>query len=612
MYINRLKVSGSLGFDFEFSSHNIILGENDTGKSTFCKLLLYSLGADFNSFIPEISTDGKCNSTNVYITFNNKKLFLITRKLPQENSVTIAEIQANEIIKESLQVLNLEEYSEFILNNDNLPVTKLDYGDSKTASMRFYFYLRAAYVDQDTQAYKILSDIGGERLDYLNSQTELRKAIIQVILGAYFPELHELKAKISVLQKEESEINGSLASIIYQLKKNDSDIRVSTSLVDKIKKKVKEIQSEKKDFAKSLKEAISVQTAYPQEVSKSLKNKDIELIGLLKKYRSLELQLLDLESTSKRIKSEIETLNETYLAKDLILSIPVDNCPVCLSNMAPIRKPSAGNCPYCNNEIPEDNFEKGLLFKRMLEEALIESKELISKIKKEIKSLEAKIEKQEADLENERKKFLKTTSDTESTKLYKATQNKLESLISKEIELINILSLLEEYFKHKEGLNSKTKERKEVREEIESIEEKIHKKLSSNKKKWENIAKLYITEIFPEYQDFHFDDMFSPVLLENSIRQISSASLKVAIRIVYILSLLHLSENAKINHPKFIVLDSPRDKDLDKVKYKVILDILENQKNQYFITGSIYDQELYNNENVLIKLTEKEKLLQPM
>ena len=72
---------------------------------------------------------------------------------------------------------------------------------------------------------------------------------------------------------------------------------------------------------------------------------------------------------------------------------------------------------------------------------------------------------------------------------------------------------------------------------------------------------------------------------------------------------MKISLSNGLHHPGILFLDSPRDKDLDLTKYKKIIDLVSNDnKGQVFFTGSIEDKDLFP-ENVLIRMTEGEKLL---
>ena len=163
MRINKIIVDGSLNFNKTFSNINFILGRNKTGKTTFAKLLLYSLGVDIEDFIPEISEYDKCNFIEIQIEFSDEKKYIVRRNLPKSDLVLVKDNTNND---ESL--LTLEEYSNFLLEKNGFKLLTIPYGNENKATLRFYFILRALYVDQETSAYKVLSDIGGRSKDYIN------------------------------------------------------------------------------------------------------------------------------------------------------------------------------------------------------------------------------------------------------------------------------------------------------------------------------------------------------------------------------------------------------------------------------------------------------------
>ncbi|TGM41704.1 hypothetical protein EHQ92_18065 [Leptospira biflexa] len=609
MKINRVKVTGKLGFDLTFSNRNIILGENGTGKSTFTKLLLYSLGADFDTFIPEISKEKKCDAVNTYISFSNGKEYVAIRKLPSSDIVTVGEIISGEINKDSLTIQSLSEYSEFILSNEGLPITSISYGDEKNASMRFYFYLRGLYVDQETPAYKVLSDIGGAAKEFLNSQSQIRKAIIQMILGAQFSEMYKLRNKLQEIQKNEQLKKSELSSVLSILNTLLPEETINKKSLEKFKTRLKEIQDSKKKLGDNYAKFSKYESNFTIEQSNNLKRIEKNISILLSKDRELTLQIADMNNAKNNIKEEIKEISELFIAKDLILQMPIERCPVCLSNMHPLKKSEKNECPYCHSETNNDNYEDGLAFKRMLEEALIEASELESKLKKERQNNQEKIDNSQKELLGIKKEIQSSMNSSQADKDYLILKNQLELYIKEENKLSTTLDLLKKRNSLKFDLEKIAKEKKELSEEIVSLETEIDKKLNAGKKNWKLIGLEYLKRVFPQSTTFDFDDMYNPILDDFNIRDISSASLKVAVRIIYIVSLFHLKEQRKINHPGFVVLDSPRDKDLDSGRYKKILDILYEQKNQFFLTGSLHDEKLYDKKNILIKLTEDSRLL---
>jgi len=119
MRLIRLEVNGELHCLYEFDKRiNVLLGENGTGKSTFVKLILYSLGAPIKSFIDEISKQEKCDNVTLDIECKSGKKFRILRKLPSSDIVIVTPIKnTEEIVNDEIQAYNLEEFSDFLLEN---------------------------------------------------------------------------------------------------------------------------------------------------------------------------------------------------------------------------------------------------------------------------------------------------------------------------------------------------------------------------------------------------------------------------------------------------------------------------------------------------------------
>ena len=108
MRINRMTVSGDLGFDYKFGDTNILLGTNESGKTTFVNLLLYGLGVKIGMFVDEISSQGMCEYVHLNITTKTNNRFQITRKLPDVDYVTVIPITHDgKLLDEEVKILNL-------------------------------------------------------------------------------------------------------------------------------------------------------------------------------------------------------------------------------------------------------------------------------------------------------------------------------------------------------------------------------------------------------------------------------------------------------------------------------------------------------------------------
>lgn len=212
MKIYNLNVNGELTLNSKFDGKNILLGENNTGKSTFVKLLLYALGVNINNFIEEIAKEEKCNAVSIAVETKSGNRYVITRKLPYADIVNIFPVdETGSVMTEEVLVYNLEEYSDFLLEEELYPKETISYGQGKKASLRYYFLLRGAVVDQTTPHARILSNLSGEKNDYIASQPLVNTAIIEKILSRNTSEIQKLRLSLKSKEKERSQISARIS-----------------------------------------------------------------------------------------------------------------------------------------------------------------------------------------------------------------------------------------------------------------------------------------------------------------------------------------------------------------------------------------------------------------
>lgn len=214
MLIKRLNVKGKLGIDLEFSDRNIVLGENKTGKSTLFKLIVYALGTYVDNFIEEISKHKMCQQVELDIQSKSGMEYKIIRRLPYSDSVIVFKLdKRGQIVEDSMNAYSLDEFSDFLLNEEGYKSQSITYGKDKKATMRYYFLLRAAVVDQDTPSFKILADLGGKSKDYINNQDLIKKAIIEAILDKENEHIQKIRLQLQSLQEDRKMLSARITFI---------------------------------------------------------------------------------------------------------------------------------------------------------------------------------------------------------------------------------------------------------------------------------------------------------------------------------------------------------------------------------------------------------------
>ena len=101
--------------------------------------------------------------------------------------------------------------------------------------------------------------------------------------------------------------------------------------------------------------------------------------------------------------------------------------------------------------------------------------------------------------------------------------------------------------------------------------------------------------MFDELSTCDLDENYMPIIDNTKIGAVASASLKVAIRLSYVLALFNESlEDNSPSHLGILLLDSPKDKDLDNYRFEKYLQSVNAEcSGQIVITGSISDEDVY-------------------
>lgn len=617
MEILRINVKGELGFSLEFGKINIILGDNKTGKSTFVKLLMYALGVRIDSFIDEISKSEQNSQVELDVILKNKKQYRIIRKLPFSKTIIMTPFLNDSLVEEEMEIMSVSEYSDMLLNLEGYKNISISYGTSNKASMRYYFLLRAILVDQETNAHNILADIGGGDKAYLNNQRLIKKAIIEEIIQKDNIEIQNVRFKLQEKTKERTSIASgrkTIEKLIDEEFKKKPELSKMKSKVDvKIKKldeeKSKLMDSKLEELAKLNQVNIDFDSKYFSKLKKARAITTDEV-------RNIQLSINDLNNAEKNIKEELDKLKKMIVARQIFTQIPVELCPVCFSELK-LEKDKDGLCPFCENIIIDDNLDKILRYKKMLDETLVETKIAEDNLKKDLEAVLQRQKKLDNSLEQKKLDYLESIGEKKQPieEILFAIKKRIEVITSKQEELRNYKSLQFSKDRMDKEYDTLSNDILKLKEKLNELERLFSTKDLENEKEWKDIFRNMLSYIFGDINSAELDSDYIPIIDGNNVKRISSASLKVAIRLSYILSLFYLKEKKEINHLGFVVFDSPRDKDLDKDKYSKFLKIINQRikSGQVFLTGSIKDKELYtqiyNEEQIILTLSQESKLL---
>ena len=616
MKIYNLNVNGELTLNIKFDSKNILLGENNTGKSTFVKLLLYALGVNINNFVEEIAKEKRCNAVSIVVQTKSDNHYVITRKLPYADIVNVFPVdETGMVMTEEVLVYNLEEYSDFLLEEELYPKETISYGQGKTASLRYYFLLRGAVVDQTTPHARILSNLSGEKNDYIASQPLVNTAIIEKILSRNTVEIQKLRLSLKAKERERSQITARisfLTEIVSEKLQANPDY---PKTAEKIRAAIGEINIENSKLST---EKYDVLTQLEQAADKQLETEILRLKKLLnaekEKHTDITLNISDAIESQNKLKEELESIKKRLTSQRVIFSVPVTICPICLSE---IEQDTL--CEHCKDIDDQQNIENLSGYKKLIDDSLKEADLLLGQYKKELVECDVKISNINNELTSLKEKYLSKLESLRAPlqEIIDELKERIRTLETRKIALTDLLAYMQENENNKNN-------RKQINEELKELQDAFEKasQKSVDDIKIVDVWIKYYNEVYNEIfgstsDEICFNEEYMPSVNGTEVHRISSESVKLVAQLAYIFTLATLNnklDKPMINHLGFMIFDSPKDKDLDMDKYKRFLSLLNKVDNtQIFLTGSIVDEAAYKeaipNALYLPPLSEENRLL---
>lgn len=619
MWIDSLKVTGEYYLEYTFGATNILLGENGTGKSTFVKLLLYILGVDIPDFIDEISKYRFCDWVCAEITTKTNNKFRIMRKLPYADMIMVTPYENGMPNDDDILILNLEDYSNFLLDEEQYSKEKIGYGNGQQASFRYRFILRTAVVDQTTPHGKILASLGGSGNDYISNQGLINKAIIEEILKRNNSEEKRIRLELKSKEKERTSLRAKESLYKELLNEYSNADEKYPKRIDAVDKEMNQILQEKDNLStQQYRTLVKLEHISDKNTEKEIVALRAELNKLKEKQTKAKLEMLDIEDVLKKLHAELKDLKSNIAATTILKDIPVTICPVCLSELNEMEMES-GLCHNCKEHSKEDILEKVAIYKKMVEDSIKEAKSLIEQNDVFLKDVNDEIREKTKKLNVLQEKYLNKLEEIKEP---------LECLIQEIKDKIDVVTgryyRLSELRKNLVEKNRLTSEKDRLTQEIKILREELEEasKKSSNDilifEKWKILYEDIFKEIFSQTCSVSISsEDYMPIINDNTMNRISSESMKLVARLSYVLSLYKLQsylENDIVNSVGLVIFDSPKDKDLDNDKYRKFLKIVAgNSEGQVFLTGSVMEREIY--EEAFDKacffnfLTEDDRLL---
>lgn len=468
----------------------------------------------------------------------------------------------------------LTPYSDFLLGKLGIPIVKVPMSGTPNSSPRpvtFQDFMRVLYMDQKNSFQEILNKV----------QPEWYKTkIIQILLGLSNEEVDNLNLQIQELSTEIEQRERENENISNFLKKSARLTRLEMiGRRDKIKSEITAIESE----ISAVKQQMRGVRGITDEIREKYEVISHSLLRLSEEKAKILYKLQDYHTLLNSLLMDRDKILKTTEANHVISSVEFVKCPRCLQKINSEmrrREELHTECMLCGRPLPlKPATTKVVKDEKVVDEEIKEVKILTVKyeercqqLDKEIKSLEESRLIVQQDLDKATREYVSPFVDE--------LERLLLSQNSKSAELESIGQALNQWNLHQENIQrleqlkiQKNKLILAVRSTDQTDTQKVTRFSEYYEQFLRNInfkglqsAYIRANDLMPVINNHHY--------LEDT--GIGTTSVKI---IAYHVSLMRLSLDVPCYYPKFLMIDSPRQFDINQDTYrKMLLQFYEVQK----------------------------------
>lgn len=599
-----------LNNDGSIKEINLIYGENNLGKSTLIKSIIYALGGEdlygksswndtnFPPIMKEINGELVTQNT-IYLQMvneKNKRVVISRSALDRNEPVVIYHnVEINNIelsnkveylkTKKDIGIEGNKEYQDFLFEYFDIP--EVDYEGAKVYFqnlMPLFIIPQTSWNDiQAVNPYYGVPELKQKSFEILMNFTTVKNLNDKIKLKI---KKEELKSKRKTLQDLEDILS------VFEVKTLNGNEAETTSLQERIEQmqlQLTKIEVNKFDLNDNI---------------KPLREKYRKLNNIVRRQEE-QLNILDKEIEEytyyiNKINIDIDIIDKLSTAKKIISVLPTKKCPHCLNDLTIDEEYELenNNCSLCGHDFILNRLpEREQLFGYLLDEK--KDFENIKKIKEVEKAeIESKLFLFKLDIReiqetiNELDLKLKPTY----LKEYHVLSREIGKLNSEINNLIRERSIISKY-------ESQVKDLVAIENEITTLEGKINTKEDKDEDKSKLI---YFTSEFKKFLkdlDFIKDGFdgeklneatnkifrqigidkndYRPKIDGKNLFYITSSSGLIRIILSYYLALLTTSITKDTNYPKILIFDEPRQQNLDEETFNEFTKILKSLEKEF-------------------------------
>lgn len=629
----------------DISEVNMIFGKNTLGKSTLIESIVYGLNGEaiygkkqreiinFKLLLRKFM-DEKLEHAEIYLQLQSKgERVVVLRDAVNTNEPVIVfrdvSLKENDVgktldirtekkdvykIKKDKNIVGNQTYQEFLFSFLGFePIRKigndLEDEEDENNEERLIFYIenllplfvipQESWTDiQATNPKYDITDVKKTAFEYLLNLSNADVAKYRHSLDYYNSQLRLRMNSLKDLQE------------VVQLLSHDNSKQIDYEIKDKINE-VSDLQNKIAEMEKG--------NRVVDNVLKEIRNKYRHMSMAAKRHEE-SLELLEAEISQyqyyiTKIESDIEKNDKLKTAKKLIGILPIETCPRCLNDVdiKETEELSSGHCHLCGSELQNENNTVQTLhylldelkdFKRLMEKKEDAKKEVANKlflVRLELKELRKTMDSYEDQLKPQ---------SMEQYNFFSREVGRIENSIKELEKDKEVLRKYENISTEKDNIAAKIKSLKKSIKEAKASEDLDNEKLETFEEEFkdtlfkldflkdgfdtakvENLDKSIkdkgrknISVISRIYEQIKIDiEDYYPKIDGVNLYNITSSSGLIRIILSYYLALLKTSliYEDSTNHPFFLVMDEPRQQNLDFDTFNHFLEQLYEVKEEY-------------------------------
>ncbi|MEE3952812.1 AAA family ATPase [Peribacillus frigoritolerans] len=667
-YINFLKNNA-------IQEINMIYGKNTFGKSTLINSIVYALkGEDIYSknkypinydIILERFLGDRVKSAEIYLQLFNRgqrvvvlrdamdkeEAAIVFHNVSLENNDSGKSLSEKAASKEYYKMtkdrnlIGNKTYQEFLFSFLEIdPIRKITEENTEEGLIFYIQNLLPLFVI----VQEAWTDIQANNPRYtIKAVKETAFEVIMKLSSSHVAKYDYLLEQYQSQLRQKTNSIKDLKEVVYLLKYDNTE---------EIEKEITKNKETVQEFQEKLSRLENGRQVVDNVLS-SIRTKFKHANLFVKRYeQSLSLlnrEVSEYEYYMNKIQFDIEKNDKLKTAKKLIGILPIEKCPRCLNKITPDEELelSRNHCSLCGSEMQSVDNTKLTIeylkdelsdFKRLLElkqEARQETEGKLTAARFELKEIKTQMDEYDDLLKPKNleqyvyysREIGRISNSSKELEKEKEIISKYETLVKEKKEIQGKIDDLKT--KKKDVLNKQDQDKKKIRffeKEFKKLlikmdflrrgfEEKRIEEIKEDLKKHNAKEEVQETVVQKIYSSIEIDTKdYNPKIERMNLYNITSSSGLIRIILSYYTALLKtaLRFKSEINHPFLLILDEPRQQNLDMETFNAFLEELyslqKNNPNQFQVILASSEKGSCNDNDIRVHLDENNYLIKEL